>query len=352
MKGIPYNERGIALFIVLWVMALLAVIAGEFCYAVRTEANITRNFKEETQTYYLAVSGLSWAVENLVVRELTPGRAVAAADGEEPQEDVPLRINAALPPVDYGDGQFTVFVENESGKINLNKAGYPLLKMMLSRFEMSDAERNVIIDSIMDWRDKDKLHRPNGAEDEYYLALPSPYRCKNGDFTSTGELLLVRGITPEIFYGGLEDMVSVYQDKEEAERDIQRPVWERRRAEQAVRRKPAFDFNKININSAPPQVLAAFPRMTENAVQEIMKYREQKDIRSVSDLRAVAGDDIYAAVWPYVTFNLSPYYTLKSVGTVADSRTRRGVQAVVKIDRRLPKGYEIVQWIDALEERS
>ena len=66
----------------------------------------------------------------------------------------------------------------------------------------------------MDWRDKDNLHRLNGAEDDYYLSLPQPYKCKNGDFTSIEELLLVRGVTPEIFYGGLKDMVAVYQDKE------------------------------------------------------------------------------------------------------------------------------------------
>ena len=104
--------------------------------------------------------------------------------------------------------------ENESGKVNLNRASEPLLKMMLNNFEIEDADKNIIVDSIMDWRDKDNLHRLNGAEDDYYLSLPQPYKCKNGDFTSIDELLLVRGVTPEIFYGGLKDMVSVYQDKE------------------------------------------------------------------------------------------------------------------------------------------
>ena len=79
MKRILKSERGIALFLVLWVMALLTVIAGEFCYAIRTEANITRNFKEETQTYYIAVSGLFWAIGELVVNEFVP-RQVKAPD--------------------------------------------------------------------------------------------------------------------------------------------------------------------------------------------------------------------------------------------------------------------------------
>ncbi|MBN2438467.1 MAG: general secretion pathway protein GspK [Deltaproteobacteria bacterium] len=345
MKRILKNERGIALFIVLWVMALLTVIAGEFCYAIRTEANITRNFKEETQTYYIAVSGLFWAIEELVVNEFVPLK-VNAADVEEEQEDIRLRINTDIPAVPYGDGQFKVLSENESGKVNLNRAGEFLLKMMLNHFEIADADKNIIVDSIMDWRDKDHFYRANGAENEYYLSLPKPYPCKNGDFTSIGELLLVRGVTSEIFYGGLKDMVTVYQDQETgSERDYQRP-------ERDSRQKAGFDFNRININAAPPQMLRAFPLMTEDVVLDIRKYREKKDFRSFSDVQRIVGSDKYAAIWPYITFSLSPYYTIKSVGMLKDSRTRQGVQAVVKIDKTLTKGYEIIQWIDGLEYRS
>ena len=107
MKRILKNERGIALFLVLWVMALLTVIAGEFCYAIRTEANVTRNFKEETQTYYIAVSGLFWAVGELVVNELVP-RQVKAPGSEGGQEDIRRRINTDIPAIPFGDGQFKV----------------------------------------------------------------------------------------------------------------------------------------------------------------------------------------------------------------------------------------------------
>jgi general secretion pathway protein K len=338
MKHILKSERGIALFLVLWVMALLTVIAGEFCYAIRTEANITRNFKEETQTYYIAVSGFYWAIGELVVNEFVP-RKVKAPDSEEEPEDSRWRINTDIPAIPFGDGQFKVERENESGKVNLNRASQSLLKMMLNNFEIEDADKNIIVDSIIDWRDKDNLHRLNGAENDYYLSLPEPYKCKNGDFTSIEELLLVRGVTPKIFYGGLKDMVAVYQDKETG------PVLDNRRI-------MGFDFNRININAASPLMLRALPRMTDDIVQNIMKYREIKDFRSLSDLRLVVGSDIYAAISPYITLSLSPYYTIKSVGMLKESQTRQGVQAVVKIDRMLKKGYEVIQWIDGLEYRS
>ena len=338
MKRILKSERGIALFLVLWVMALLTVIAGEFCYAMRTEVNITRNFKEETQTYYIAVSGLSLAIGELVVNEFVPRQVKAPAGGEEP-EDIRWRINTDIPAIPFGDGQFKVERENESGKVNLNRAGESLLKMMLNNFKIEDTDKNIIVDSIMDWRDKDNFRRANGAEDDYYLSLPQPYKCKNGDFTSIEELLLVRGVTPEIFYGGLKDMVAVYQDKETG-------------TERDNLRRAGFDFNRININAASPRMLRALPRMTGDMVQAIMKYREKKDFRSLSDLSLIVGSDIYAAISPYITLSLSPYYTIKSVGMVKESQTRQGVQAVVKIDRTLQKGYEVIQWIDGLEYRS
>ncbi len=96
-------------------------------------------------------------------------------------------------------------------------------------------------------------------------------------------------------------------------------------------------------------MLRALPRMTEDIVQEIIKYREEKDFRSLSDLHSLVGTDIYTAISPYITLSLSPYYTIKSVGMLKEGQTRQGVQAVVKIDRNLIKGYEIIQWIDGLE---
>ena len=335
MERILNNERGIALFLVLWVMALLTVIAGEFCHAIRTEVNVTRNYKEETQAHYIAVSGLFWAVGELVVNERVP-RQVKAPGSEAGQEDIRPQINTDVPPIPFGDGRFKIEKMNESGKVNLNRAGALLLKMMLNSFQIEEADKNIIVDSIMDWRDKDNLHRLNGAEDDYYLSLPQPYKCKNGDFTSVEELLLVRGVTPEIFHGGLKDIVTVYQDKETG------PVSD-------IQRRTGLDFNKINVNAASPRMLRALPGITEDIVQAIVKYREKKDFRSLTDLHLVVGSEVFSTISPYISLSLSPYYTIKSVGMLTEGKTRQGVRAVVRIDRSLKKGYDVIQWIDGLE---
>ena len=53
----------------------------------------------------------------------------------------------------------------------------------------------------MDWRDPDDFYRLNGAENDYYHSLSEPYECKNGDLDTIEELLLVRGVTTELYYG-------------------------------------------------------------------------------------------------------------------------------------------------------
>lgn len=56
------------------------------------------------------------------------------------------------------------------------------------------------VPAVLDWLDTDNDTRfPNGAEDEYYTRLDVPYRAANGPLADRSELLLIRGITPEIY---------------------------------------------------------------------------------------------------------------------------------------------------------
>ena len=58
-----------------------------------------------------------------------------------------------------------------------------------------------IADAIMDWIDDDDETREFGAEFDYYQSLGSPYEPNNGPFNTVEEILLVRGVTPEMLFG-------------------------------------------------------------------------------------------------------------------------------------------------------
>ncbi|MBS3759513.1 MAG: general secretion pathway protein GspK, partial [Desulfobacterales bacterium] len=175
------NNRGIALFIVLWVLMLLWVIVGEFSFTVRSQINIVGNFKDATKARYYAVAGVNQAVASIIAYN-------ASQSGKE-RDTLEREISAEIDQA--SEGGYSVKILNENGKININTANKRLLEVMLMAARVDETLESVIVDSILDWRDENDLHRSNGAENDYYQGLENPYKCRNGDFRATNELLLV-----------------------------------------------------------------------------------------------------------------------------------------------------------------
>jgi len=334
---------------VLWVLTLLAVIVGEFCHAMRTELNITRNYGEEVKAYYIGLAGLNMAVAELVRKEVFPGEEGQGREGEEEKKD-PLRINIDLPPMSFGEGSFVLRLGNESGKMDLNSAEEDTLRLLFDSFGLDEDQVSVIVDSILDWRDKDDLHRVNGAENDYYKSLDKPYLCKNGDFDSVEELLLVRGITRELYLEGLKDMFTVIPSQGQGVSQLVPrrmpfgpPGW-------TGRMRGAAGSRSVNINAASRTMLRALPMMSEELAESVGEFRKEKDFRSPTELAEVLGPEVYGAVSSHLNTQMSPYYTIKAVGMVEGGTVQQGVEVMVRIDRTLKKGYEIVRWIDGIME--
>jgi general secretion pathway protein K len=325
------HNRGVALVLVLWILAFLSVLVGEFCLAMRTEINITTNFKEETLSYYYAKAGVSLATHRLLYGGIFP-RSVE--DDEEPQDEkaAEWHLGSKIPPISFGEGRIEIEIENESGKININYAGSGLLKMMLNPFDLDEEDKDVIVDSILDWRDPDDLYRLNGAEDEYYESLAHPYRTKNGPFDSVEELLLVRGVTPEIFYGGLKEMITIYPGESLSVDD-------------GIKEAPV-NASQININAAPLQVLRALPEMTDDLILSILEYRVEQPFVSIAQVAPIVGNEVYGAIARYITTDLTSHYTIRSTGMMSGSPTRRGIEAILEIDRTSKHQYRVIEWLD------
>jgi general secretion pathway protein K len=84
------------------------VIVGEFCHAMRTEVNITRNFKEKTEAYYVSRAGLMQAVVELIRIETTPPLLVSDEEiqPEDDEEKIDWRINVPITDIPFGTGVF------------------------------------------------------------------------------------------------------------------------------------------------------------------------------------------------------------------------------------------------------
>ncbi len=85
------------------------------------------------------------------------------------------------------------------------------MKIIIGNLGYDEESAEIMADSILDWRDDNDVHRANGAEDDYYEGLARPYPCKDAPFDAIDELLYVRGVTRDAYYGdgeypGLRDV--------------------------------------------------------------------------------------------------------------------------------------------------
>ncbi|MFQ5830312.1 MAG: general secretion pathway protein GspK [Candidatus Methylomirabilia bacterium] len=202
------RQQGFALILVLFVLLLLSMIGGTFALAVRTEALATRNAGEDFEGYALALGGVQQGLAEILgeweVNFLDSSGVMGFA--EKDGSPVPSPRTA----VRLAAGAIGYQIIDEEGKINVNRANQKLLTSLLRNLELPPGTNiDEVVDAILDWVDSDQLRRLNGAEDEYYLGLGIPYLPKNAPMVEPGELLLVKGITPEL-YGLLSQVLTVY----------------------------------------------------------------------------------------------------------------------------------------------
>lgn len=290
------NQQGIALLTVLWVLTLLMVIVFSFSYLARTETLSTRAFKEEMEQRFLAEAGIERGLAELIYRKqnlLLADRQVWKIDGT-PFSD-PL-----------GEGIYRVRVFDESGKMNINFAPEVLLKNLIQNLGLEGEALDTVVDAIMDWKDKDDLHRLHGAESDYYESLPNPYKAKNGFFDTLEELLMVKGVTRELLFGsekqkGLMEFLTV-QGK----------------------------IPRININAAPKEVLMAIPGVTSEMAEALITHRQGLDVKNFQELGAIWGLD-QVQLGPYVSFSATNTFTIESVGYKKNRRHGAGIRATITL---------------------
>ena len=246
------GEQGFALLAVMLVMALLGVVLAEFAYSMRLEGSMVRAHKESVMAGHLAEAGVQQAILEILsdarVSALTEDGQVVfyrQPPGQTELTRVPTLHRTRVP---LGPGEFSYRIGDEEARLNVNLSAVERIERLLTELGVTGDARDVISDSLQDWKDANDEFRPHGAEsDDYYLKLPTPYRARNAYLQDTAELLQVRGVTPELYWGagdraGLADFVTV------------------------------FGRNVVNINTAPPPVLKALG-LSDAEVTDVVQAR-------------------------------------------------------------------------------
>ncbi|OGP65335.1 MAG: hypothetical protein A2170_08415 [Deltaproteobacteria bacterium RBG_13_53_10] len=335
------DRRGVALIMVIWVVSILSVMALEFSFAMRTEVNIARNFKEEAQLCAIAEGGIQRAVTELVYKhDLRVQQMKRTLKPEEtPTEKREWLADGRPYVIPFGEKNCEIRIMSEGGKVNINTVSEATLRRIVGQLGVDGEKRDTIVDSILDWRDPDDLYHINGAEKEYYQSLKEPYEPKNGNLDSIEELLLVRGVTGPLFHG----IGGAEKEGSGTESDP---------AGAAVGLKHIFSIyalgEQVDINSAPLPVLRFVLGIPAEIAERIVTAREEKGFQSEPDLRLRVPEltPMIGEFSRFITYRTPvPYYTVESRGKT-EGRSVRGLKAIVKIDPADKNGHKIIQWVD------
>ncbi len=305
-----FSQEGIALLLVLWVLTILMVIVLSFSFMIKTDTSATLSFKDGIEQRFLAEAGIERGIMEIFYRTLNKGQTVIL-EGLEVWKTDGTPYTGQI-----GDGSYKVRITDESGKINLNRlsdGNAIILKNLLSNLGVQEGDVNIIVDSILDWKDPNKgIHRLSGAGDEYYESLPNPYKAKHANFDTLEELFLVKGMTPDILYGnaekrGLIDFLAVIPGN--------------------VAPATTAGTGLINVNAAPKEVLLAVPGMTPEIAESIISFRETKEIQN---LQAEGG--IPQEMAKYFTTSGNGPYAIEAVGYREKEKRGYAVKATVALD--------------------
>ena len=196
-----YRKASI-LILTLWVLSFLAVFAVGLSRNASAQLRMAAHFQNRLKMYYLAYAGIERAMVELSAAEETSGDDSSEkwVNSEELREIL------------LGDGYIGLSIEDEASKININKVSLSILKTILENTAAIEPDEAAnIASSIVDWRDVDIITSTGGAESDYYEHLEVPYSCKNDKFQAFEEVLLVKGMTPQI-YSKIAGIITIYGD--------------------------------------------------------------------------------------------------------------------------------------------
>ena len=194
------GEAGFSLPVVLWSLLLASLLVITFLAASRTSIRIAANDAGRAEATALAEAGISLAVLDLVAASRRQG-----VERRIPVDGTPAECR--MP-----DGaRIRLRVEDEGGKIDLNRADEILLRYVLAGLGHTPSEASRLADRILDYRDPDELRRLNGAEREEYLRSGIALGPADGPFLTGDEIGQVLDMPPKTAER-LQALLTVYSE--------------------------------------------------------------------------------------------------------------------------------------------
>jgi len=341
------TNRGIALIIVMVVITFFSISVAVFSYQMKVETKLARNSGFDSQMDWLGRSGIELAKYVLGQQRTIPNEPYDSLNQKwagGPGNSNSILADVRLDNLTIGYGNVSVKITDCERKININVADEVVLNHAMSVTGVEAADASTIVGSILDWIDTDDQTHMGGAESEYYQSFDPPYVAKNGPIDDINELLLVKGVTPELFWGPKYSGPSSVQKRSGWHTDFGKDVLQTRYQVGLVDVFSPFGMKFVNINTASATVLQMFPVIDENAASSIIQFRSGPDgqdgteddtpFRNVAQLAAVPGIPREFVPMMIRYFGIQSFTFEVEVTVRLDERQRTYYAVLRRVDQR------------------
>jgi general secretion pathway protein K len=292
------GDDGFIIVAVLWILAALATLVSIYAIYVTNSA--------------IAVSASSDVI--LADPLVTAGVELAAYQLVGVQRDKRPTVGNFTARV--GTARLAVAFLTEAARIDLNTASKELLTGFFTGLGAMPFDASGYADRIIAWRTKSPAQSvvDTDPENSLYRSVGLSYTPRHAPFVHTGELWLVYGIPPALI-GRALPFVTVFSGQAQ-----------------------------IDVLDAAPQVIAALPNMTPQALQRILAARDAGalDQATLADLMGGGAGQGGGAQQAGKAFRVG-------VRIDYENGRRSGAEAVILLPDDGPDPYRVLSWRNAFD---
>jgi general secretion pathway protein K len=293
--GRPGYGRGFALLATLLAIALMTVLVVDFTTSTALGYRAAANQADEMRAYYLARSGINVGLAILAQDTIND------AQQQNPYDGLNEAWAQPAPPIPVSGGVVALSIIDEARKIDINllwdpqkNAINPVYEGIIARLFTNLGVSTELVPVIEDWLDPDSIESPGGAEADYYLKLTPPYEPRNSAMPTIGDMRMLKGMDDATFMRLSHYLTTMPEQR-------------------------------VNANTAPPEVLAALIPEFENdpdLVKEIIAARDQRPFTTNNDINNLPGIGQFTGHLGPLLTTRSSYFTINGQGDFAGARKR------------------------------
>jgi general secretion pathway protein K len=291
------RERGVALLIAMVVLAIAATLSTAMIWDRELDVRRFANIKQGDQALEYALGAEAWAEQ------------ILRRDFQSNQGNTNLTQDWAmqLPSLPVEGGSITGNLQDLQGLFNVNnlaskKPGEAAAALLqFQRLLVNLGLDPGIASAVYDWVNAgNQPSNQGGAKDEFYTQLAPPYLTAQQPMTSISELLLVKGVTPQVYLALLPDVCAL-------------PLIDPGSASNTVMHATA-----ININTAPAAVIASLnTNISLSTAEAAVQTRTQHVFQSFQELTVLGISAAGSIPPPTVT---SSYFRLTALVQIGDTQ--------------------------------